>query len=207
MNPPSSADFGPMLRKAFGGPEPKRAANLPGLSGVLIPVALRADGPALLYEKRASHLRAHPGEVAFPGGGVEASDPDPLSAALREANEEVGLRRERVDVVGHVIDYLTYRGNHIAAYAGIVDTPGDVRSASPEVAEIFWVDVRDLLDPTRYEARALPGPSHLVHYFRVRPRPVWGITGHITAEFLRRALGWTPPAAPRILDGPEGYLP
>jgi 8-oxo-dGTP pyrophosphatase MutT (NUDIX family) len=195
------------LRAAFAAPEPSRPARLPGFSGVLVPVFPSGGAIELLYERRADDLRAHPGEVAFPGGRVEPSDPGPRYAALREAHEEVGIDPSRVHVVGHLTDYRTYRGNHIAAYVGIVRGPAPERATSREVADVFRVPVADLLDPANYEARALPGPEHLVHYFRVKPRTVWGITGHLTAEFLRRYENWVPPASPKILDSPEGYLP
>lgn len=195
------------IRARFGAPEPARHAGLPGLSGVLLPLFGEGARLSLLYEKRADDMRSHPGEVAFPGGRVDPTDASPLEAALRETEEEVGVDRRRVAVLGHLTDYLTFRGNHVCAYVGHVDGAPPTQPASREVAHVFAVPLADLLDPASYESRALPGGLHRVHYFHVKPYTVWGITGELTVQFLQRAVGWEPPAKVRTILNPRDYRP
>lgn len=195
------------IRAAFGAPEPERKSGLPGLSAILVPIFGAGSELSVLYEKRADDLRSHPGEIAFPGGRVDPEDASPLEAALRECEEEVGIDRKRVAVLGHLTDYLTFRGNHVCAYVGHVEGAPPTEPASREVARVFTVPLADLLDPAKYESRSLPGGMHRVHYFRVEPFTVWGITGELTKRFLERATGWTPPARVRTILNPRDYRP
>ena len=83
-------------------------------AAVLFPIVLR-DPPTVLLTQRTSHLKDHPGQVSFPGGRVEASDASPLQAALREAEEEIGLLRQHVDVLGYLADVLVRVATHPAS--------------------------------------------------------------------------------------------
>lgn len=210
------------IRSAFG-PEPHRARLAADASGVLLPVVAASDGVALLYTRRAASLRRHAGEISFPGGGVEPGEA-PLDAALRETEEEVGLSRSRVGVLGHLTDFVTHYGRLVCAYGGLV-RPSDVparATGSDEVEELLLVPAARLRDPGVYEARALPaerggldalpvqtGGERVVHYFHVAPPgvPVWGITGELTARFLARAYGWGPPRTPRRVAEPGEFRP
>lgn len=194
------------LLAAFEAPDPPRNGRPPGLAAVLLALYDAPQGPALLYIRRAEGLRSHPGEVSFPGGRVDPVDEGPLHAALREAHEEVGLHPSRVERVAHVVDHLTYRGSVVCAYVGRVrDAPPTVPASPDEVAEVFLVPVEDLLDPANYESRRIDGMPHgrRVHYWHVQPRTVWGITGQLTANFLERACGWTPPGEARTVASVE----
>lgn len=195
---------------AFEGPEPARSGRPPGLSSVLMALYDTDAGPSLLYTRRAEGMRSHPGEVSFPGGRVDAVDEGPLHAALREAREEVGLDPRRVDRVAHVVDHLTFRGSIVCAYVGHVrDEPPREPASRDEVSEVFLVPLEDLLDPASYEARRMDGmaPERRVHYWNVEPRTIWGITGELTAEFLRRACAWTPPEQVRTVAHIEDFVP
>jgi 8-oxo-dGTP pyrophosphatase MutT (NUDIX family) len=210
------------MRAAFG-PEPRRGRVPDDASGVLLPIVPRPEGAALVYTRRAATLRRHAGEISFPGGGVEPGE-RPLDAALRETEEEVGLARGQVEVLGHLTDFVTHYGRLVCAYGGAVraaDVPARARS-SGEVEELLLVAVARLLDPAVYEARALPAArggldalpaqtegERVVHYFHAAPPgvPVWGITGELTARFLARAFGWAPPRAPRRILDPQEFRP
>ena len=180
------------------------------MSAVLVPVYADAEGaPLLLFTKRAQTLRRHAGEVSFPGGRIDPSDEHPLAAALREAEEEVGLAPEDVRVLGHLSDMTTYYGVVIAAYVGLAggEPPLDARSPE-EVDEVLAVPASWLLDPKRYESRAhVDLPERRVHYWHLDRAVLWGITGEITARFLRRVWGWEPPGEPRVIREVSDFGP
>ena len=193
-----------------GGPEPAREELPEGASAVLLPVQVESTGAlSLVYTRRAQTLRRHAGEMAFPGGRVDPSDAHPLAAALREAEEEIGLSPRDVDVVGHLTDMTTHYGVLVSAYVGVL------RGAAPreppskeEVDEILTVPLADLLDPARYESRAhVEMPERRVHYWRLPRGVMWGITGELTARFLRRVCAWEPPGRPRIIDDVSAFRP
>lgn len=200
------------LRSALAPPEPHPAPLPPRASGVLVPLVGERD-LALLYTKRADHLTSHAGEVSFPGGRIEAGE-TALEAALRETEEEVGVAARDIDVLGHLTDFMTYRGVLVCAYVGLVRGP--VGATNEEVAEAFAVPVDELARPDVWEGRSFaePGPrprgppdARVVHYFHVKPHLVWGITGELTAQFLAKAVGWTMPRPPKIIRRLEDYLP
>lgn len=207
MRAPSVED----VRRAFAVVEVEPAREpAPGSSAVLVPVfETRGGEPLLLFTRRASTLRRHAGELSFPGGRIDASDAHPLAAALREAEEEVGLGRDDVVVLGHLTDFVTHDGVLVSAYVGVADgdPPPEPRSRE-EVEEVLAVPVVWLLDASRYEARAhVQMPERAVHYWQLPEAILWGITGELTARFLRRVWGWEPPAAPRLIDDVSAFRP
>lgn len=216
----TDAAEGPLerLRDAFAAPEPPRGDEPPGASGVLVPLFDLDGGPALLYTLRSANLNSHAGQVSFPGGRVDPGDDGPLHAALRETHEEVGIPPARVDVLGHLTDFVTYRGTLVCAYVGRVDGTPPVVPASPdEVDEIWLVPVEHLLDEGRYEGRVFeedgnggnggPREGRTVHYWHLDEGVMWGITGELTARFLRRAYGWKPTGSPRVIRDVADFMP
>ncbi|HUR68592.1 MAG TPA: CoA pyrophosphatase, partial [Candidatus Thermoplasmatota archaeon] len=191
-------------------PEPSRAERLPGSSAVLIAIYRGVgDAPVLLYTRRASTMRRHAGELSFPGGRIDASDEHPLAAALREAEEEVGLAARDVRVLGHLTDMTTHYGVLVSAYVGLVDGPPPEEPRSrEEVDEVIPVPVEWLFDDWRYEARAhVEMPDRRVHYWQLPGATLWGITGELTARLLSRAWGWEPPARVRLIDDVSEFRP
>lgn len=128
-------------------------------AAVLMPIIMRADGPTLLFTQRTADLKDHPGQVSFPGGRMELSDRSPIDTALRETEEEIGLLRQHVEVIGSLPEYVTGTGYRVTPVAGLVLPPFDVVPDPREVAEIFEVPLVFLMDGMNHQRRTaeLPG--------------------------------------------------
>jgi 8-oxo-dGTP pyrophosphatase MutT (NUDIX family) len=123
----------------------------PSAAAVLVPLVQREAGLQVLLTHRAEHLRDHPGQVSFPGGRVEASDVDATDTALREAEEEIGLPRSRVEVVGHLPVYTTITQYLITPVVALVQPPFTLVLDASEVADAFEVPLAWLMDPARHQ--------------------------------------------------------
>jgi 8-oxo-dGTP pyrophosphatase MutT (NUDIX family) len=174
----------PMLRPPANG---ARAA------AVLILFGEGPGGPDLLLLQRASTLRKHAGQPAFPGGGVDPDDDGPVGAALREAEEETGLDPSGVSVLTTMTErYVPHSGYRVTPVVGWWHTPSAVAAADPrEVASVARVPIAELTDPAnRLCVRAPSG--HVGPAFRVRDMLVWGFTGGLLHQVLE-AGGWARP--------------
>ena len=152
--------------------QPLKAAS------VLIPMVGHEEGFSVLLTQRTSHLRHHPGQISFPGGGVEAGDRSPMHTALRETREEIGLAPERVEVIGYLPDYCTVTGFCITPVVGIVTPPFELRPDAEEVAEIFEVPLSFLLDPANHRRQSIVYAGELRSYFSMpyQGYNIWGAT-------------------------------
>ncbi|MGI3785590.1 MAG: NUDIX hydrolase [Janthinobacterium lividum] len=164
-------------------------------------------GPEVLLVERALTLRSHPGQIAFPGGAVDAGDVDLVDTALREAHEECGVLREGVEVLGTLpAAHVVVSGFDVTAVVAwwrvpLADTPAD----PGEVAAVLRVPVADLVDPANRATARHPtgfrGPA-----FTVAEHLVWGLTAHLLAAVLDLA-GWTTPwDDSREVEIPDRYL-
>ncbi len=128
-----------------------RAARMPGLkqrpAAVLCGLVERAGGLQVVLTKRAAHLNQHAGQIAFPGGKVDPFDPSPLAAALREANEEIGLGEDMVEIVGTLDPYLTSTGFRVTPFVGVIDPRWRPFPDPDEVEEVFETPLDFLMDP------------------------------------------------------------
>ncbi len=128
-----------------------RAALMPGLqqcpAAVLCGLVERAGGLQVVLTKRAAHLNRHAGQIAFPGGKVDERDPSPLATALREANEEIGLGEDRVEILGALDPYLTSTGFRVTPFVGVIDPRWRPFPAPDEVEEVFEAPLDFLMDP------------------------------------------------------------
>ena len=172
-------------------------------AAVLAPVIERDGDPHLLFTKRADHLGEHPGQMSFPGGGREPSDEDLLATAKREANEEIGLRPEEVDVVGQLDDLPTVTRYRVRPFVTRVPDR-DYEPDEREVAEIAILPVSGLTDLDNYESERREHPDHgevRVHFFHVGGFTVWGATGRIVVQLLELTTDWRAPAqVDRVID-------
>ena len=115
-------------------------------AAVLIPVVER-EMPTVLLTTRAAHLNEHAGQISFPGGKIETSDASPLDAALREADEEIGLKRDFVDPVGYLDVYATGFGFRIMPVLARVKLGFELTVSQDEVDDVFEVPLAFLMDP------------------------------------------------------------
>lgn len=177
-------------------------------AAVLVPVIDRPDGDHLLFTERSPDLEAHPGEMAFPGGGYEPEDADLAGTALREANEEVGVRPEEAGIVGRLDDVPGPYGHVVRPFVARVPDREYVPDER-EVVEVVVLSAADLTVPEVYsveERRNPEGETVGLPFFRVDGEVVWGLTGFILARFLSIVSDWNPPGGfPRhpLLDEEE----
>jgi 8-oxo-dGTP pyrophosphatase MutT (NUDIX family) len=135
----------------FGGDgRPFFVESAPRPAAVLVPLVERPSGLTVLLTRRTEHLRDHAGQISFPGGGIEPADTDTVDAALREAEEEVGLARRHVAVVGQLPVYATVTGFHVTPVVGLVKPPFELALDSFEVAEVFEVPLAFLMTPAHH---------------------------------------------------------
>lgn len=148
-------------------------------AAVLMPIVMRIEGPTLLFTQRTAHLTDHAGQVSFPGGRVEASDVSPVDTALRETEEEIGLDRRHVEVLGSLPDYRTGTGFRVTPVVAVVHPPFELRADPFEVAEIFEVPLAFLMDGMNHQKRTFEIPDGARRTFYTMPYDrffIWGAT-------------------------------
>ncbi len=178
-------------------------------AAVLAPVVERDGEAHLLFTKRAAHLGEHPGQMSFPGGGREPMDATLRETALREANEEIGLRPREVDIVARIDDTTTTSDYAVRPFVGIAPDREYAPDES-EVAEVAVLPVSGLTDPANYESERRVHPDygdHRIHFFRVDGYTVWGATGRMVVQLLERTTDWRAPAEPDRVVDPDADLP
>ncbi len=160
-------------------------------AAVLIAVWLRPTGARLILTKRASHLQHHPGQIAFPGGKVDAGDDGAVGAALRETHEEVGLPPERVQVLGILPPHETVTGFSVTPVLGLVRDDFIPIPEAGEVEEVFTVPLCHVLDPGRYriERRLWRGEWRRYYAVPYGPYYTWGATARILRGLADRVQG------------------
>jgi len=139
----------------------RQSAGTPRPAAVLMPIVLREQGPTLLFTQRTADLKDHAGQISFPGGRTELSDVSPVDTALRETEEEIGLARRHVEVIGSLPEYFTGTGYRVTPVAGLIRPPFDVVPDPREVAEIFEVPLAFLMDGMNHQRRTIELPNDL----------------------------------------------
>jgi 8-oxo-dGTP pyrophosphatase MutT (NUDIX family) len=130
---------------------------------VLVPVVLRDEGPTVLLTLRTSHLRDHAGQISFPGGRTERDDGSAEETALREAEEEVGLHRRHVQIIGRLPQFLTITGFVVTPVIGLINPPFDLQPDDFEVAEVFVSNAEKQLYFSSANKSSLPLDSDSEH--------------------------------------------
>jgi 8-oxo-dGTP pyrophosphatase MutT (NUDIX family) len=153
---------------------------------VLIPLLRDDDGGwSILFSRRAENLAAHSGQIAFPGGAVEAGE-SLEAAAIREAQEEVGIRPEHVELIGRLDDIVTNSGFLVAPFVGVLHQRTAYVLQESEVAEVFEVPIEALLDVANPEVRYMEfrNQSYPVYVYHYGTYEIWGLTGRMLKAFL-----------------------
>lgn len=126
------------------------ADRLPAGAAVLVPLVQRAGGLNLLLTRRTDHLRDHAGQISFPGGRTEPEDDGPVATALRETEEEIGLSRDRIEVIGQLPVYSTVTAFQVTPVVGLIEPGFTLTLDAFEVAEAFEVPLAFLMNPAHH---------------------------------------------------------
>jgi 8-oxo-dGTP pyrophosphatase MutT (NUDIX family) len=156
-------------------------------AAVLVPLVDRPEGLTVLLTQRASQLTKHAAQVSFPGGRLEDSDADVASAALREAQEEIGLDPARVRIFGYLPDHLVISGFRVTPVLSLVTPPFSLEINTAEVAEAFEVPVSHIFDVRNHKARMRRVGDEDVLLFDIpwAGHNIWGATAGMLMTLVR----------------------
>lgn len=189
----------PALRQRFAHPppwvpelrsEPRFTEREPAQAAVLMPLVMR-ERPSLILTQRTDHLSTHSGQVALPGGRVDPEDSGVVHAALREAQEEIGLDPSLVEVIGTLPEYVTSTAFHVTPVVALVQ-PGFVLNPNPfEVADVFEVPLDYLMNPVHHRLHALALDGRERRWYSMPyadgqvERFIWGATAGMLRNLYR----------------------
>ncbi len=159
-------------------------------AAVLVPITDRSE-PGVILTRRPAWLRSHAGQVAFPGGKIDPEDESVVAAALREAEEEIALPPQQVEILGTADDYHSGSGYRITPVIGIVAPDLPLKAHPEEVEEWFEVPLAILFDRANYAVKQVEWQGQMRSYYDMnwQGRRIWGVTAGIIANLSRRLLG------------------
>ncbi|AEI64695.1 CoA pyrophosphatase [Corallococcus macrosporus] len=169
---------------------PAREVHLPGWTlreaSVLVPVFERDGVPHVLFTRRPATLRTHADQYSFPGGGRDPEDATPLHTALRETEEELGIDRRGVRVLGMLDEVPTISRYRVRPFVGVIPGDGKYQPSAEEVAFILEVPLSGLLDPSilRVERKEILGAERDLYFYTYGTHVIWGATARILRDFL-----------------------
>jgi 8-oxo-dGTP pyrophosphatase MutT (NUDIX family) len=169
---------------------PQFLTEAPRLAAVLIPFLYRNSGWHILYTRRHSDLPEHSGQVAFPGGRADPGDLSPEQTALRESNEEIGLKPQDVRILGRLQDYLTITNYRVTPVVGVIPWPYELHPAEAEVSRVFTIPLDWLAQPENHaeRPRQLPppyAPAKVVYFEPYEGEVLWGASARMTLNLVR----------------------
>lgn len=159
-------------------------------AAVLVPLVHRDGDIHVLLTQRSSHLRDHPSQISFPGGRVEGGDEDRIGTALREAEEEIGIARRHVDVLGVLPEHDMHTGFRISPVVGWIEPPFELTLDPFEVASAFEVPLAHFLDPANHIRRYYSFNGRDRHYLAMPydGRYIWGATAGMLYSLYRQLV-------------------
>jgi 8-oxo-dGTP pyrophosphatase MutT (NUDIX family) len=156
-------------------------------AAVLVPIVDRPE-PGVIFTVRTSRMRRHAGQVAFPGGRIDPEDDGPIAAALREAEEEIGLARHEVEIVGIADRYRTVTGFEVTPVLGVIPPDLPLTPHPDEVAEIFEAPLHHILRPEHQIVRTIEWRGRERSYYEIEwaGQRIWGATAAMVVNLSRR---------------------
>lgn len=157
-------------------------------AAVLVPLVDRDDEITVLLTQRTAHLADHAGQISFPGGHMETEDGTPENTALRETEEEIGLDRQYVEIVGRLDNYITRTGFDVTPVIGMIE-PGFTLQPDPfEVAEVFEVPLRFFLDSSNHQrhSRVVGDERRFFYAMPYESHYIWGATAGMLVNLYER---------------------
>lgn len=156
-------------------------------AAVMLPLVPRSDGVQVLLTQRTAHLSDHAGQISFPGGRVEPEDGTREETALRETEEEIGLSRSHVSLLGRLPDYEIPSGFRITPVVGWIEPPFELKLDAFEVAAVFEAPLEHFLDLKGYQRREYRFRGRHRHYMAIpyQGRYIWGATAAMLYSFAR----------------------
>jgi 8-oxo-dGTP pyrophosphatase MutT (NUDIX family) len=192
LTPPETPEHKPLsgwmaeVRDRLARHDRRVVATDPGYrrAGVLVPLFVRDAGLWLLVTRRTDSVEHHRGQISFPGGVVEPGDRTLWHTALRESEEELGIRPEDVRALGRLSPIVTVTNFYVEPFVAAIPQPYVYRPAEAEIAEVLEIPVAALLDPAALEERPFPGRDEPVLFYHYGETVVWGATARIAWELL-----------------------
>lgn len=161
-------------------------------AAVLVPLVLRGDQLTVLLTERTATMRQHAGQISFPGGRQDASDADAVATALREAQEEVGLRAEHVEIIGQLPTYHTVTHYAVTPVVGLVQPAFDLQTQASEVAHAFEAPLAYLMNPAHHQRHSFEFAGQQRDFLSMpwtdaqgREHFIWGATAAMLRNLYR----------------------
>ncbi len=160
-------------------------------AAVLVPLVSHQDGFTVLLTQRAADLRAHAGQISFPGGRIDPEDKSPEDAALREANEEIGMPHHAAEIIGRLDTYEVRTGFAVTPVVGLIEPGFDMVYEPGEVADVFEVPLSFVLDPANHErhSRIIRGKRRYFYVLPYEDRYIWGATAGMLVNLYEVLTG------------------
>jgi 8-oxo-dGTP pyrophosphatase MutT (NUDIX family) len=160
-------------------------------AAVLIPLFQRYNSDFLLFTERTAHLEHHAGEISFPGGGQDPCDIDMQITALRETEEELGIARSQIAILGRLDDFYSVHGYHVVPFVGSIPTPDNLQHDPFEIANIIEAPLEHFRNRKVHHVENWQhrGRTHLVDFYQFEEHTIWGLTAAILRQFLEETDG------------------